>query len=343
MKTVPSFETLYGMYVDRELTLKQTAVELGVEEKLVSKWLRQLSIPRRNRGRPMPSRQDLEAIWDSSHTTNQICLLLKISMSTLYRLLDRYELPLKPRVDQRGPNSPSWKGGCVDYYGPNWDQQRSLAIKRDNGQCRRCGLSEVEMGHAPDVHHLRKLRLFKGDYEAGNALTNLVTLCPPCHSLMEDDPSVHLPAQADPSLRSPSYKRKKSSWVQPILVDPAIVVAKYREGLTIETIARELQIGVVTIYRSLERAGVQHNRKKEVDKVAVQDLIAQGISRKEVAIRLGISLPTVYRVVPIDPMPTSLPETRQRALELAKAGKGTRIIAKTLGVGRSWVQRVLRT
>lgn len=70
-------------------------------------------------------------------------------------------------------------------YGPNWAQQRLRARARDGFRCRRCGISEAELGRELDVHHKVPFREFDGRYTAANALDNLVSLCPSCHSRAE--------------------------------------------------------------------------------------------------------------------------------------------------------------
>lgn len=82
-----------------------------------------------------------------------------------------------------GENHPQWKGGGL-YYGPNWKKVRAEARERDNYTCQRCGLHEDELGHALPVHHIVPLREHDSWVEA-NVLSNLVSLCPRCHGIVE--------------------------------------------------------------------------------------------------------------------------------------------------------------
>lgn len=72
-------------------------------------------------------------------------------------------------------------------YGPNWPQQRKLALARDGYRCRRCGASEGML----HVHHIRPFREFaylpgqNDHYLAANEPDNLITLCPSCHRQAE--------------------------------------------------------------------------------------------------------------------------------------------------------------
>ncbi len=80
-------------------------------------------------------------------------------------------------------------------YGPNWAQQRRLALERDNHQCRGCG-AVARPGQGLHVHHVRPFREFVWDwppdiprdetfYARANHLHNLTTLCPACHRRAE--------------------------------------------------------------------------------------------------------------------------------------------------------------
>lgn len=80
-----------------------------------------------------------------------------------------------------GENNGAWQGGDINYYGPNWIDQRRRARERDNYTCQDCGITENEYGQELSVHHLVPFRMFKS-YKEANRLKNLVTLCEyPCH------------------------------------------------------------------------------------------------------------------------------------------------------------------
>lgn len=84
-----------------------------------------------------------------------------------------------------GENHPRWKPDKEIYDpGPNWHLQRKEVIKRDNGQCQNCKKSHKDRVKI-DVHHIIKCRLFNGDYEKANDLSNLITLCRDCHLKIE--------------------------------------------------------------------------------------------------------------------------------------------------------------
>lgn len=90
----------------------------------------------------------------------------------------------------RFENHPSWQGGdYTRYYGPNWEQQRRRARKRDGYSCRACGLSESELAQELCVHHLIPFSRFGLEkYLFANCLVNLCCLCPTHHGELEQLP-----------------------------------------------------------------------------------------------------------------------------------------------------------
>jgi len=93
-----------------------------------------------------------------------------------------------------GSRNPNWRGGRVDHYGPNWSEQRSKALKRDEHKCQGCGIERDELDRDLSVHHIQPLRKFKKQFDEpdwwkkGNELENLVTFCRPCHMRWEGIP-----------------------------------------------------------------------------------------------------------------------------------------------------------
>jgi YHS domain-containing protein len=90
-----------------------------------------------------------------------------------------------------GANSPTWKGGKIEYYGPNWRAQQRAARKRDKNTCQHCGKTARQLKQALDVHHIMPFRDFgyipgvNDAYLLANVLTNLVCLCRGCHKRAE--------------------------------------------------------------------------------------------------------------------------------------------------------------
>lgn len=76
-----------------------------------------------------------------------------------------------------------YRGGPYRPYGSNWNAQARKARLRDGQTCQDCGLHQIRP--KLDVHHLIARRLYGGDFDRANDLTNLVTLCRPCHTIRE--------------------------------------------------------------------------------------------------------------------------------------------------------------
>lgn len=77
-------------------------------------------------------------------------------------------------------NHPCWRGGKIPYYGPNWLMQRRKTRVRDKYTCRIC--NEKEDGRELPVHHIIPFKKFGLEkYKEANKLSNLITLCRPCH------------------------------------------------------------------------------------------------------------------------------------------------------------------
>jgi len=85
-------------------------------------------------------------------------------------------------------DNPRWKGGWEPYYGPVWERQKHRARHRDQHRCQRCGVTRADLDREPDVHHIIPFRVFGvDDHEKANRLSNLITLCPPCHKTVENE------------------------------------------------------------------------------------------------------------------------------------------------------------
>lgn len=105
------------------------------------------------------------------HTCSRACMYAARRSGLLPRIVER---PYR-----RGPAHALWGGGRK-YYGASWVAARAACVARDRA-CRHCGITPAELGRALDVHHVVPFRDF-ADHLAANDLSNLVALCPRCHS-----------------------------------------------------------------------------------------------------------------------------------------------------------------
>jgi 5-methylcytosine-specific restriction endonuclease McrA len=97
---------------------------------------------------------------------------------------------------RKGKKNPQWNGGRFYYYGPNWREKRTEALKRDSKECQECGMSQDEhyQNYNQDLHIHHKVPRREiidennptvGQFEVANSLDNLVTLCKSCHRKLE--------------------------------------------------------------------------------------------------------------------------------------------------------------
>ena len=71
-----------------------------------------------------------------------------------------------------------------NQYGAEWKKLTEKMRKRDNYTCQSCGIKEKD--RAFHVHHKIPFKQFGHRYEA-NKTENLITLCPSCHKLAEQE------------------------------------------------------------------------------------------------------------------------------------------------------------
>lgn len=86
-------------------------------------------------------------------------------------------------IRKRGANNPNYRGGSVEYRGPNWRRVSRLVRVRDGYTCQICG--KKPKSRRCHVHHIKPYREFNGDWQSANDLSNLITLCSNCHAKVE--------------------------------------------------------------------------------------------------------------------------------------------------------------
>jgi len=89
-----------------------------------------------------------------------------------------------------GENSPHYDPHKTNQYGPNWDEQAEKCRERDGYRCQSCGKHQRDNYRALIAHHIVPRKRYIGDdgiydYEEGNKLGNLVSLCDSCHQQWE--------------------------------------------------------------------------------------------------------------------------------------------------------------
>lgn len=89
---------------------------------------------------------------------------------------------------RRGINNPNFVHGNPQYdYGDDWLKQSRKAKKRDDHTCQICGYKSGGNRYL-DVHHIVPFVKFGIErYKEANHLTNLISLCRPCHAKVEKE------------------------------------------------------------------------------------------------------------------------------------------------------------
>jgi len=68
----------------------------------------------------------------------------------------------------------------ANYRGSNYQRQRRKALERTAFKCEACGCRD-RTECALQCHHVVPCREFNGDWQAANAVSNLIILCHDCH------------------------------------------------------------------------------------------------------------------------------------------------------------------
>lgn len=82
----------------------------------------------------------------------------------------------------------AWEGGQPEY-GNGWNTPKRRQVRvRDQARCQDCGMTESEhmdiYERKLNIHHITPARQFD-DPQKRNAVSNLITLCIPCHATWE--------------------------------------------------------------------------------------------------------------------------------------------------------------
>ncbi len=179
------------LYVDEGLTQREIGEIFGKAKTTICKWLRRVGIKTRGgytnpySDGPWTKKDVLEELYIEQELTQaEIGDKFDQSPRTIRRWLHRHG------IETRIGRPPGGEGSSSLYYGPQWPQQRARVIDRDGRQCACCETDRDVVDPDLNVHHITPAREFIPDdgqpnYEAMNALSNLISLCPSCHSRFE--------------------------------------------------------------------------------------------------------------------------------------------------------------
>ena len=173
---------------DRGMTYREISEELGCSHSNVHKRAQQHGIePQRERYNKLADKEWLrEHNHDKQMRLYEMANLIGCTRSAVGFAMKRHQLEIQ-RHHAKGENSPFWEEGYDRYYGANWQEKRKEARERDGYKCQDCGVSEQELEIPLHVHHINPIKNFD-DVEDANRLSNLVSLCQPCHNRWEGIP-----------------------------------------------------------------------------------------------------------------------------------------------------------
>lgn len=186
-------ETLRELYVESEMTMGEVASELGCGRQAIEEWIHRHGIETRSYNPATPEELQDESKLKTMYLTDGLSTYaiadrLDCAPSTVHNWLQNHEIETRTVGSQPGELHHRWKGGVDEYYGDNWAQQRRKALRRDDFECQRCGISQTDHraqnGLGLDVHHQKPIRTFESPNDA-NTLDNLITLCRSCHNTVE--------------------------------------------------------------------------------------------------------------------------------------------------------------
>lgn len=202
LEPVISKNNLEFMYLDERKSIHQISIETGVSAMVIHRLMKGFCIPRRSRSESLKGKNtwDLSSSAYKDRTENisrgKIGKPIKVSEADRQKRREHFMiLNRSPRSEQwtqkqrdahKGEKSYRWHGGSDHYRGPNWQEQRRKARKRDDYTCQNCGVTEIELGKELDVHHVVPYRLFD-NYEKANVLSNLISYCNSCHIRIEHE------------------------------------------------------------------------------------------------------------------------------------------------------------
>lgn len=179
-------------YIEKEKSTSEIARSEGVGQQTVLNWLDNHGIESRDNGDvfiPRSSSKDTrleDEEWlrgeyqDKGRSMVDIAGELDVTTPAVKYRLDRHG------IERRG-DSTAFDGGDSEFQrDPNWEDKRERRLEIDNHECQDCGVHEDNYYRSLDVHHLTKKQEFvrddgSVDWEAANAMKNMVSLCQSCH------------------------------------------------------------------------------------------------------------------------------------------------------------------
>lgn len=186
--------SLRELYHGEGLTTYEISDKWDVSAVTIQEWLDKHGISKRQGKRERhpnrPTNERLRELYPDKRC-GELADEFDASVRAVLNWLHEADIEVKPRGGGEGEESHNWKEHTEGYYGPLWPKAREKAIQRDSEQCQRCGMGREEhretIGKDLNVHHIQRVEDCESLEEA-HKLSNLITLCIPCHRAVEQFP-----------------------------------------------------------------------------------------------------------------------------------------------------------
>jgi DNA-directed RNA polymerase specialized sigma24 family protein len=200
-------DLLRELYVDLGQSAGSIGERFGCGGETVLRWLKRHEIPIRQPGSqtPWPRLEDesylRQQYIEKDRLTGEIAEDVGCEPATVRRWLHIHDIEVswEPLTGEDCPAYIDGRSRDRNYGGAVWQRARRKAFRRDDHECQRCGADEdehlAEYGRGLEVHHITPFRTFD-NLERAHRLSNLITLCRPCHKTMEKLPIDNRHAEA---------------------------------------------------------------------------------------------------------------------------------------------------
>lgn len=159
-------DVLRDLYIDQRKSSREIADDFKIDHSVVLRRLQEFDIPIRSlseafKGKHKSPNTEFKKGEKPSWKNTEIEEMVKQKIS-------------ENRVGDKNPN---WQGGIQKYVdAAEFREIRKIALRRDKNICQLCGAMDKKL----QVHHIVPYRV-----SMDNSLSNLISLCSPCHTKVE--------------------------------------------------------------------------------------------------------------------------------------------------------------
>lgn len=183
-------EQMREWYCEQDLIFDEIAEKVGCERSTVGNALERLGIEARTpkpRWEPPISEEELRELYHGQMLSlDKIGDRFDTTGNSIGTWCRHYDIEIRPPgAIVKGEEHHLYKDGSSGAcYGSGWYRQRKKVLKRDDYECRDCGMDDVEhretYGKGLHVHHIERFDPEKPP-EPQHREGNLLSLCQSCH------------------------------------------------------------------------------------------------------------------------------------------------------------------